>query len=399
MVYWEALSVWALESTKMAFEEAIAGFNAGLFFKEFTFAKNTFLPSTHSKLELADHVIWLDDLLIIFQLKERGTIHNATPETERNWFEKRVLGKATKQVRDTLGYLRDYDDITIQNERGHSFNILEAKITTRFSVVVYQPHPLLPAECLSQKHHLSSTAGFIHLFSGTDYEGVCHTLVTPAEISEYLKFRESVIMQWHAATESLPEQALVGQFVQGDANSEPRLEFMQSLTELEQQRERFDFSHILNKLHDKINVSENPYDYYQILIELAKLNRNELKEIKLRFDLCVENCKQKKWALPYRVICPRSSCGFVFVTVPPELMGKERTALHNYTVANKYEHKMQKGIGVSLAKDGEYFTVSWFFIEGAWKYEPEIEYLLAENYPFLPVRTHAVPRYSFKKHN
>jgi hypothetical protein len=383
----------------MVLENAIAQFNVGLFFKEFTFAKNTFQPPTRNELELADHIIWLDDLLIVFQLKEREITPSTTPEIERNWFEKRVLGKATKQIRDTLSYLRDYDEIAIQNERGHSFNIVEAKIATRFNVIVYQPHPLLPAECLTKKHHISSTAGFIHLFSGTDYEGICRTLITPAEISEYLRFRESIIIRRPIASERLPEQALVGQYVYGDASSEPRLEFMQYLTELEQQREHFDFFHILDRIHDKINSSEDPYDYYRILIELAKLKRNELKEVKLRFDLCVKNCEQEKWSLPHRVICPRSSCGFVFVTVPPEWKGKELTALQNYTFANKYEHKLQKSVGVSVAKEGEYFILSWFFIEGDWKYEPELESFLAENYPFMPVRTQAIPRYNFKKYN
>ena len=43
-----------------------------MFYREFTFDKNDFRASDGNKVELADNVIWLDDLLILIQIKERN---------------------------------------------------------------------------------------------------------------------------------------------------------------------------------------------------------------------------------------------------------------------------------------------------------------------------------------
>ena len=62
----------------MTFEESIAKLNKAFLFKEFTFSSNTFKPTPQEELELADSLIWLDDLLITFQVKERGKAGDST---------------------------------------------------------------------------------------------------------------------------------------------------------------------------------------------------------------------------------------------------------------------------------------------------------------------------------
>jgi hypothetical protein len=56
----------------MSFEVDISQFNEHFFFREFTFSKNTFRPSPAKEVELADNIVWLDDLVVVFQLKEPG---------------------------------------------------------------------------------------------------------------------------------------------------------------------------------------------------------------------------------------------------------------------------------------------------------------------------------------
>lgn len=79
----------------MALEDYVAQINENFFFKEFSFSRNKFSPLPKSKLEFADHVIWLDDLLITFQLKERNISGTHTRGSETNWFNNKVLKAAT----------------------------------------------------------------------------------------------------------------------------------------------------------------------------------------------------------------------------------------------------------------------------------------------------------------
>ena len=53
------------------FEDALGKLNADYFFREFTFSSNTFNPEPTKKLELADKVVWLDDIVIISNVKRR----------------------------------------------------------------------------------------------------------------------------------------------------------------------------------------------------------------------------------------------------------------------------------------------------------------------------------------
>ena len=56
----------------MLTENFLSGINDNIFLREFSFNKNKFNLNPQEEVEFADHVIWIDDLLIIFQLKERG---------------------------------------------------------------------------------------------------------------------------------------------------------------------------------------------------------------------------------------------------------------------------------------------------------------------------------------
>ena len=107
----------------MAFEEDIAKLNEHFFFKEFTYSRNTFRPSPSMELELADSLIWLDRLAIVFQLKERGIRGPTTPDDEERWFDKKVVSLASRQIRDSIAYLHLHDNISLENHRGHRFQL------------------------------------------------------------------------------------------------------------------------------------------------------------------------------------------------------------------------------------------------------------------------------------
>ncbi len=70
----------------MTFENEIASINQAYFFREFTYSKTTFSPPASSELELADSLIWLENSLIAFQVKERAEQDSTTSEREKKWY-------------------------------------------------------------------------------------------------------------------------------------------------------------------------------------------------------------------------------------------------------------------------------------------------------------------------
>jgi hypothetical protein len=201
----------------MSFEEAVSSLNELFFFKEFTFHQNVFRTKENNEIEFADNVIWLQDLLIVYQVKERS--HDSSdPIKERNWFKGKVLGKATRQIRDTLNYLNQYDKIPLKNRRGQTFELSKRTLNAIDSIILYYSNEFLPIDCKNCKFHRSKEAGLIHIIPAQDYLKICQTLITPPEVHEYLQFRESIIKRYHDQACNITEPALLGQFLYGDLN-------------------------------------------------------------------------------------------------------------------------------------------------------------------------------------
>ena len=379
----------------MKLEDEVTQINQGFFLKEFSFSKNEFTPTQSSELQFSDHVIWIDDLLITFQIKERNDLHAHSKETEISWFKKKVVGKAIEQIRDTLDYLSKYQEINIRNGRGHTFNVISENIKEIHHIALYRPNELLPTEFKNKKFHYSKTAGFIHLLSADDYEGVCRTLITIHEFSEYLRFREKICGDFEVRVNSLPEQAIIGQFLYGDYEGEPDINFVRNLASLVQEVEKFDLLSIFQNFAEHITTEIDHYKYYQILKELVKLKRDELIEFKIRFDLCVEKSRQDEFALPYRMTIPRTNCGFVFVSTPKEQREFVATGIQNYTYAHKYDQKLNKCVGVAFFFDGHGYDILWCYLEDEWKRDEEMEKRLKKKFPFREVKEEAVIRYKF----
>lgn len=379
----------------MDLEEIISKLHNKYFLKEFTYSRNHFTPSQNTELEFSDNTILLDNFLITVQLKERGETKDIlTPETELKWFTRKVLGKATKQIRDTIKYFNGYDKIILKNNRGHVFDIKSPKIIKKFHLVVYAPTALLPTHCLRKKMHESQTAGLIHIFTINDYTSILPVLVTPSELRDYLEFREDIYKNYQETIESLSEEALLGQFLVGDNDNEPSIRYVKHLDNFRQNLEDFDITDILQNFSDRIVLQDNPYDHYQIIQELAKLNRNELKEVKSRFKLGLQNASNIDMDLPYRVVFPRTGCGFIFVPIPA-LAPKQNNALQAFTNLHKYDQKLNKCIGVSFKKDGEFYDINWCIIESPWEYNAETSHQIEQYQPFGEVSEQTSPMYRF----
>ena len=191
-------------------ENNISNINSNVFFKEFTFSKNDFKDlDTNQKLEFADNVVWLDDILFIIQIKDKEGENG----NEKKWFENKILKKAVLQIKSTLNYLESYNEISIQNEKGHFLNIVNAQnCKTKRKIIIYDSHESFPEDLRQKKFYQSSKIGLVHLFYAEDYYWICKFLITPAEIDEYLEFREQYFLENKELSIQLPEQYFLAHF-------------------------------------------------------------------------------------------------------------------------------------------------------------------------------------------
>ena len=379
----------------MRFEEGVGQFNEYFFFREFTFSNNTFRPDPKEELELADNIIWLDNVLIVFQLKERKSPVRTTAEAEERWFNNKVQRQATRQMRNTLRYLRDQKEIELRNHAGHTSCLRPSEIDTIHKVVCYLADAALPQSLRLQKCHRSRTGGLVHLISYDDYLGIVRTLLTPPEVADYLSFRERVIERWEPEVAALPEQALVGQYLHGNVELRPSIEFTTNLSALDHRIEEWDMSSLIKLFPSRITGGDST-EYYCIVTEIAKLMRNELRQFKIRFRLAMEMARSGTFALPYRMACPRTECGFVFVPLVDEFIPDRQQGLINLTLACKYDLRLPKCIGVSFApEDGGWYSVEWCYTESPWTPDIQLEKMLGQSNPFRDVRTKEIDRYDY----
>lgn len=377
------------------FEAEIGRINASYFFREFTFSSNTFKPDPKKELELADKIVWLDDLLIVSQLKERNPPPDTMSENESRWFRDEVLKKATRQVRDTISYLKTYPHIEVCNNRGHAFDIARARVTQLHKLVVYDPHPLLPVDCAFKKYHRSRSAGVIHLIHSAAYLGILNTLVTPIEIGEYLAFREVLINEWEDALSTVSEKAVVGQYVRNLPGVRPSAEFGKYVEELEQKDKDWDISRIIHLFAERQTTPDTPKEIgYKVLRELAKLYRTEMAEFKKRFRFSMDKALADAACLPHRFTTSKD-CGFVFIPLKRKDLPHRHNLLLNFTALNKYEQKLGKCIGLTFIAEGEgnWCDVQWCPMEFPWAENEKLKAALNDNYPFRPVKERRIERY------
>lgn len=374
-------------------EQHIAKLNSSFFFKEFTYSSNKFKIDERGKeLELADNVVWLDDLLMITQIKERNKGADSKIE---NWFKNKVLKKAVKQIKDTIKYFEIYKDISISNDKGHLLNIGEASKIEPIKLIIYSPENDFPESLKFQKFYKSKTVGLIHLFHIEDYLWICKFLITPQEIREFLAFREALNIAHEKVLNKLPEQYVLGHFVETTDVKKINLRYIDNLQRLINDNDKFDISFIIENFKAKIYRDSENLNYYTIIKEIAKLDRSELREFKLRFEFVIDKSIKQEFTLPRRMTSIKSKCGFVFAMVKFDKKEYCENALINFTKAHKYDQKLDKVVGmiVYYNPNDKYFDINWSFIEFNWSHNQEFEKRLKDNFPFRPVSAKKNYRY------
>lgn len=145
----------------MNFESNISEYLKDFFFREFTYSKANFNDIDNQKKEVADNIFSLDNLKIIFQLKERNINASSDENDLIKWFDKKVIKKASSQMKDSTRFLTN-NKIKLINKRGHE---IELQISSNYivnKVILYKANKYLP-DSKKQKYYNSSTIGIIHI--------------------------------------------------------------------------------------------------------------------------------------------------------------------------------------------------------------------------------------------
>jgi hypothetical protein len=293
---------------------------------------------------------------------------------------------------DTVRYLSTNQEIKIPNQRGRIFNLAGRSFKRIIKVIGYISAQPMSPDCRSTKCYVSEVAGFIHIVDLRDYLEIARTLRVPQEAVKYFEYREAVLTQFAQALDDIPEPAIAGHFIGGDPSQAPTMESVQYLHRLVRDDEQWDLMPLLRGMHDHILTEASNGDYYDILLEIAKLPRSGWREIRKRIKLSVENVQRDEFVMPYRLAYPETECGFVFIpmtsvfTADPNWPEIRRRALENMTRAHKYDQRLKKCIGILVSKSGEFFEIFWSLLAHEWREDPEMRQALDANFPFRPVR-------------
>lgn len=383
----------------MTLEEFTAQLNARTFWKEFTFSTTKFSPPAKSEVELADGLVRIGNLALIFQLKQREE-ETDDPEQERTWFRRKVLQKAVSQIKDSLDYLRDHERISLTNDQGHGFEVAGAELREIVKVIVYQGGKALPEECWQIRHYVSRTVGFIHVVAAHDYLGILDKLRVPDDVRLYFQYREAVLPRLAQSGTVVEEPDIMVGFLMEKDLPEPNSK--QQLHFFVQDLGQFDIGHIMRNLQAHIVNPTGGTEYYRMMEEFARVPRSIWREFKQRFDMSFRASSSGQPMKPFRFAFSKTDCTFMIASLDPSWpatgddgLRMRSNAVVMFTEAAKKDLKTNVGVGLLISKDGEFYQLDWCLVEGPSEADPKIEQLLSEGL-FRPAKEKSVDSFLFR---
>ena len=383
-------------------EESIAEYNSNVFLREFTYDKTNFKNSDGEELEFCDSAVWIDDLLIIQQLKQRNEEHAShSAATERKWFTNKIEKKAVGQIADSLRYLSEENSLPVVNRRGQLLDLAEYSVSETYAVVLYSTPDPLPLDVLSRKGRFSKRARcFVHFFDQINYVAVCSILHTPREIADYLKFRETFIAKIGNIANCVSEKAMLGKFL---TDTDDCLNVVDAhelfVDRLVDDRSDFSIMKMLDNFYERTDEEPIDLEYYKILAELAKLPRNLMKQFRIRAEWSMEKCNEPDYVAPSRFYYPHSDCSFIAIPLPDNARDDWQRNIEKLTHLSKYEHASRKAIGFTTATNPrlpQTYIVHWIFLEYEWVGNEQADSLLKDSSPFRTSDTKRLGKYYFE---
>tara|TARA_R110001606_G_C15327525_1_gene645207 strand:+ start:74 stop:1222 length:1149 start_codon:yes stop_codon:yes gene_type:complete len=356
----------------------ISSINESVFYKEFTFNRNNFALQKGQNNELSDNVVLLDEIKIIIEIKERNA--DKANNDVNKWFENKVILKSKKQIKKTVSFFENNDEIFIQNRKKQRIKIPKSRNKDLHKVIIYDVKEQLSEKNRNRKFYKSRDIGYIHIFKLVDYYWVCKYLITPAELNEYLIFREKFITIYQSILNELKEQYLLSHFIATDSDFTIKKEYANILNKINREATNFDIYDLINYFTDKINI-ENPETNYSYLFkEICKLKRTELKYFKERYYNSIQSVNNNENNF-YRFVAERTNCGFVFLCLNSKSYSKGwNKKFSNFTELYKYRHKLEKCVGIVFYKNIEnLMNIDFCYFENEWEYDTELEKIAKED--------------------
>jgi hypothetical protein len=381
----------------MDLEKYLADIHADYFLREFSYSASRFRGTDGQERELCDGAIWIGEMLILIQMKERNPNHDSGDSaTESKWVSKKVSKMAVNQLGLSLQYLDAELQLPLANLRSQIIDISNAKPSVIHKLVEYRSSAALPLSDIYNKGRQTSRLGFVHFIHVDDYRSLCVTLHTPMEISDYLSYRANAAVNNHRANK-LPEKALVGKYLTdtGIDGLEPGDEFY--VDHLIDDRSEFSIGNLLHNYLDLVVSDNEGTQYHAILTELAKLTRNMLKLFRKRLRWAMDKCVSTQPPTPSRFFCPKTDCSFIFIPLAESERNKSKTAVLNFTTLSQYAFRSTRAIGLTVSphtSPGTYY-VQWCFLDQKWEHNSNLEAYFADGSPFREIKSASIGKYGF----
>jgi hypothetical protein len=166
-------------------EKLLSSFAENFFYKELVYSELKFTPEGGTEVELADLIINLEDVVLAIQLKERNEIDRTQNQSvEEKWLTKKCK-KAKEQIKDTISYIKK-EKVSFVNARGKETKINpDAEIVP---LVVFENESIFQYDHLLRNH--TDEGLTVNCISIEDFKIMCKKLESPAEIIEYIKWRQ-----------------------------------------------------------------------------------------------------------------------------------------------------------------------------------------------------------------
>jgi hypothetical protein len=383
--------------------------NSNVFARAFSFGTNQLPATAEKESQLADRVLLVDDIGLIFQLREREHKVTAKSGDLEKWVSGQVVRKGVRRVQATRELLASYASLSVVNHFGHRITVTPSKPDALVGIVIYRVPPKsrpFRAARFKQYRH----GGFVHILRDSDYFEICQHFVTPAEMVDYFRFRRDILLSWDPPSTAVSEAALIGQYLLEDFSSPPS----SSLERAARSRggpASSEFSFVLDSLgaelslpdeededeEDDSHEDENGTHHmitshrYEILTELALLGRYELRALKLQVRTALEAVRANRFEQPLRIASARRQCGFLIVPLMREFLERSLEALDSLAMASKHELDLKRQIGIGMWQTSEFVDIEWVFLEGENRPNPALDQRLVRSYPFRRASERRLP--------
>jgi len=365
------------------YQDFIAQQNANVFLRAFSFSTTQLPVISPEDTELADRVVMMDEIGFIFQLMEREQKVASKLGDLEKWIVNHVVRRGVKQIQRTREVLKSYMGLSITNGFGHRVLVSPKDPEMLVSIIIYR----VPAKSRSfraARFKKNKKGGFVHILRDIDYFAIANHFITPAELLDYFGFRREILINWDPPATAVSESALIGQYLLEDFSSLPDERFERA-ARAHGGPTACEFSFVLDSLATTIASQEDDYadtDAYEILSELARLERHELRALKQQVRLALEAVRGNRFELPYRIASARTGCGFIVLPITKEFRDRAFEALESLSEASKYELDLDRQVGIGMWRNSEFVDIEWIFVTGKNVADPDLDERLTFRYPF-----------------